>query len=139
MPRDPDGDPGMLFDRALTLLLEDVARKKLAAAEKPRPRQDTQTRSRHIPAPVKRAVWLRDGGRCAFVAASGRRCTEDVFLEFHHCEPYALGGEATVANVSLRCRLCRARHNRHYAEPPIMPTAVYAPTRDAAARVGGAA
>ena len=32
----PDGDPGVLFDRALTLLLEDVARKKLAAAAKPR-------------------------------------------------------------------------------------------------------
>ena len=31
-------------------------------------RPSTRTRSRHIPAPVKRAVWLRDGGRCAFVA-----------------------------------------------------------------------
>ena len=68
----PDGDPGVLFDRALTLLLEDVARKKLAAAGRPRLRQSTPTRTRHIPAPVKRAVWLRDGARCAFVAASGR-------------------------------------------------------------------
>ena len=38
----PDGDPGVIFDRALTLLLEDVARKKLAAATKPRHRPSTR-------------------------------------------------------------------------------------------------
>jgi hypothetical protein len=108
----PDGDPGAIFDRALTLLLEDVARKKLAAAEKPRRRQSARSRSRHIPARVKRAVWLRDGGRCAFVAAHGRRCTGRVLLEFHHREPYAIGGEATVANISLRCKA----HNLYEAE-----------------------
>jgi hypothetical protein len=61
---------------------------------------------------VKRAVWLRDGGRCAFVAAHGRRCTGRVLLEFHHREPYAIGGEATVANISLRCKA----HNLYEAE-----------------------
>ncbi len=108
----PDGDPGEIFDRALSLLLEDVARKKLAASERPRLRQVTPSRSRHIPAAVRRKVWLRDGGRCAFVAARGRRCAERAFLEFHHQEPYAFGGEATVANISLRCRA----HNAYEAE-----------------------
>ena len=108
----PNGDPGVIFDRALTLLLEDVARKKLAVVAKPRHRPSTPTRSRHIPAPVKRAVWVRDGGRCAFVAANRRRCTERVFLEFHHLDPHALGGEATIANISLRCR----SHNVYEAE-----------------------
>jgi hypothetical protein len=119
-----DGDPGAIFDRALTLLLEDVARKKLAVAAKPHERPSTRhppsthhcpgprTRSRHIPARVKRAVWVRDSGRCAFEATNGRRCTERAFLEFHHREPYAIGGEATVTNVSLRCRA----HNIHEAE-----------------------
>ena len=102
----------MIFDRALSLLLDDVARKKLAEVANPRHRQSTRTRSRHIPAPVKRAVWVRDGGRCAFVAAQGRRCTERVFLEFHHHEPQAIGGEATIANISLRCRA----HNSYEAE-----------------------
>jgi len=46
----PDGDPGAIFDRALTLLLEDVARKKLAATSKPRPGAPTRPGSRHIPA-----------------------------------------------------------------------------------------
>jgi hypothetical protein len=107
----PDGDPGAIFDRALTLLLEDVARKKLALTAQPRNGRAVATRSRHIPARVKRAVWLRDGGRCAFVA-SGRRCNERAFLEFHHREPYAIGGEATAANISLRCR----QHNSYEGE-----------------------
>ena len=34
----PNGDPGAIFDRALTLLLEKVERTKLGAAKKPRPR-----------------------------------------------------------------------------------------------------
>jgi hypothetical protein len=107
----PDGDPGAIFDRALTLLLEDVARKKVALTSQPRNGRAAATRSRHIPARVKRAVWLRDGGRCAFVASAGRRCNERAFLEFHHREPYAIGGEASVANISLRCR----QHNDYEA------------------------
>ena len=109
----PNGDPGVILARALPLLLEDVARKKLAEVAKPRPSQGSAgTGSRHIPAHVKRAVWVRDGGRCAFVAVSGRRCAERVRLEFHHREPYAIGGEATVANISLRCRA----HNLYEGE-----------------------
>jgi len=61
---------------------------------------------------VKRAVSRRDDGRCAFVAPDGRRCTERTFLEFHHVQPYAKGGPATVENISLRCR----RHNQYEAE-----------------------
>ena len=108
----PDGDPGAIFDRALTLLLEDVARKKVALTSQPRTGRAAANRSRHIPARVKRAVWLRDGGRCAFVASTGRRCDGRAFLEFHHREPYAIGGEATVANISLRCR----QHNSYEGE-----------------------
>ena len=109
----PDGDPGAIFERALKLLLEAIASKKLAATSKPRPSSVTAARSRHIPAHVKRAVWLRDGGQCAFVGKSGRRCRERAFLEFHHVDPYALGGETTAANLLLHCRA----HNVHVAEP----------------------
>jgi hypothetical protein len=35
----PDGDPGAIFDRALTLLLEKVEKVKLGATAKPRPRR----------------------------------------------------------------------------------------------------
>src|SRR5688572_12613472 len=69
-------------------------------------------RSRYIPREVKRAVWERDGGQCAFVSSDGRRCTERTFLEFHHIQPYAKQGPATIANISLRCW----RHNQYEAE-----------------------
>ena len=100
----PSGDQAAIFDRALTVLLSELARKKFAATEKPRPAAPATSGSRHVPAEVRRAVWQRDLGRCAFTSAEGRRCSERAFLEFHHDEPYAIGGEATVANIQLRCR-----------------------------------
>jgi hypothetical protein len=107
----PDGDPAVIFDRALTLLLDSLAKKKLAASARPAsaPRGCAR-RSRHIPADVKREVWKRDDGRCAFVGHQGR-CTERGFLEFHHVVPYAGGGEATASNIQLRCR----SHNAYEA------------------------
>jgi hypothetical protein len=118
----PDGDPGAIFDRALTLLLEKVEKAKLGAAAKARPRPirpgaDRELRtpilpSRDVPRPVQRAVSQRDGGQCGFVSKDGHRCTERTFLEFHHIQPYARGGLATVENISLRCR----RHNQYEAQ-----------------------
>jgi 5-methylcytosine-specific restriction endonuclease McrA len=108
----PSGDLGEIFDRALTSLLEDLARKKFAATHRPRPVKKTAAGSRHIPARVRRAVWLRDGGRCAFVAESGRRCCARAFIEFHHVDPYAVGGAATEDNLQLRCE----GHNGHEAD-----------------------
>jgi hypothetical protein len=121
----PNGDPGAIFDRALALLLEDVVRKKLAVTPRPRDAKpegrkqasSTGKRSRHIPARVRRAAWRRDGGRCAFTAPNGQRCTERAFLEFHHREPYFIGGKATVPNISLRCRA----HNVYEAELAFAP------------------
>jgi hypothetical protein len=127
----PDGNPDSIIDRALTLLLEDVARRKLAVTSMARTSQRVGTRSRHIPAQVRRAVWLREGGRCAFVSALGRRCNERAYLEFHHREPYAIGGEATVANISLRCRA----HNVYEAKLAFGPTA---PQDNPVARRSGA-
>jgi hypothetical protein len=108
----PDGDPAKIFDRALSALLENLARQKLAATDRPRAGRGTAPGSRHIPADVKRAVWIRDGGRCAFVAGNGRRCAAQGFLEFHHVTPHAAGGEPTAANIQLRCR----GHNGYEAD-----------------------
>jgi hypothetical protein len=108
----PNGDPAAIFDRALTALLRELAKKKLAAADRPRGGRGPLSNSRHIPAEVKRAVWLRDGGSCAFVGRNGRRCTEQGFLEFHHVTPYAAGGQPSVENIQLRCRA----HNGYEAE-----------------------
>jgi hypothetical protein len=109
----PSGDPGEIFDRSLSLLLAEVTRRKAAEVEKPSGRKGRSTvGSRHIPADVRRTVWRRDGGRCAYMAGNGRRCSARSLLEFHHVEPYALGGPATAENIQLRCRA----HNRYEAQ-----------------------
>ncbi len=107
----PTGDPAAIFDWALTLLVSDLERAKLATTERPRAGRPVAAGSRHIPAAVRREVWKRDAGQCAFVGTHGR-CPERGFLEFHHVEPYAAGGAATVENIELRCRA----HNMHEAE-----------------------
>lgn len=109
----PDGDPAEIFDRALTALIANLQRQKLAAVGTPaRAARLVTPGSRHIPARVRREVWARDQARCAFVASSGWRCRERGFLEFHHVTPYAVGGAATVVNIQLRCRAHNAHESR---------------------------
>ena len=127
----PSGDDAAILDRAFTALLAELAKKKFAGTPrpddapfskpdggpasavegKPAARNPSgavaKAPARSPSAAVKRAVWLRDLGRCAFVGTGGHRCNERRFVEFHHVDPYSLGGEATVDGIQLRCR----RHN----------------------------
>ena len=66
---------------------------------------------RDIPAAVRRQVWERDGGRCAWVAEDGCRCGSRWKLEIDHIHPVALGGPSTIDNVRLLCR----SHNDFHA------------------------
>ena len=114
----PDGDMDEIMARALTALVEKLARDKFAATDQPaatarsRSRHGDGKASRHIPAAVERVVWARDQGRCAFVAKSGRRCEASAFLEFHHIHPHGVGGPPTVENIALRCQA----HNLYEAD-----------------------
>jgi hypothetical protein len=103
----PSGDDAAVLDRALTALLVDLARKKFADTRKPRPSRARDPQRREASAAEKRAVWVRDLGRCRYIGPSGHRCNERRFVEFHHVDPYALGGETSMDNIELRCR----RHN----------------------------
>ena len=112
--RVPDGDPAVIIDKALALLVTELERAKTANVRKPRAgasQSSSSAGSRHIPAAVRREVWARDGGQCAFIGPRAR-CTETSRLEFHHVVPFARGGPTTVANVALRCRA----HNRYESE-----------------------
>jgi hypothetical protein len=108
----PSGDTAAIVDRALTLLVADLERKKLGATPRPRSRRASSVSARKPPAHVRRAVCRRDANRCAFVSKNGRRCEECGFLEFHHVIPAAMGGEFTVENIQLRCRA----HNGYEAD-----------------------
>jgi len=62
----------------------------------------------HIPAPLERAVRLRDGNRCQYPLDSGGVCGSTWQVELDHVVPVVLDGETSLSN--LRC-LCRP-HNQ---------------------------
>ena len=114
----PEGEMAEIIDRALTALLDEIARKRFAASQQPRDgasggaESAPPSDSRYVSAEVRRTVWLRDGGRCAFIGSGGRRCGTRAFIEFHHVDPVAIGGQATPDNIQLRCR----NHNVYEAQ-----------------------
>jgi 5-methylcytosine-specific restriction endonuclease McrA len=112
----PTGDPAAIVARALAVLRQQLERTRCGATHRPqtaaRPAAPSSSHSsRHVPAAVRRAVWSRDQGRCAFVGTEGR-CPATGFLEFHHVQPFARGGPTSAENLELRCRA----HNAHEAE-----------------------
>ena len=109
--RIPNGDVAAIFDQALTLLVRELRKSRHAASARPRATSAGVSHARHVPAAVKRDVWARDRGQCAFVGTAGR-CIERGFLEYHHLVPFADGGETCTNNLELRCRA----HNAYEAE-----------------------
>jgi hypothetical protein len=105
----PSGDAAEVIDRALRQLLKELARTKFAATERPRTSLGVAPESHDVPAEVKRVVFVRDLGRCAFAGKDGHRCNARGLLEFHHVRPFSEGGLPTVDNIELRCRA----HNGH--------------------------
>ena len=71
-----------------------------------------------IPWQIRRAVQLRDGGRCRWPGG----CDQPAYAsEPHHLIPRACHGPTAVCNLLTLCWLCRYRHNQHYADLGIMP------------------
>jgi hypothetical protein len=111
----PDGDLAALIEQAVTEKLERLEARRFAATKAPKStlaNTETSKHSRRIPAAVRRAVRERDGDRCRFEDARGRRCTATERLEFHHRRPFGYGGDHSPENVSLICRT----HNQLLAE-----------------------
>ena len=104
----PSGDVAEIFDRALTLLLAELRKARHAATPRPRSTDRTGKTGRYVAAAVKREVWARDGGQCAFVGAAGR-CSERGFLEYHHVIPFADRGATDASNLQLLSGAQRVR------------------------------
>ena len=137
--RNPSGDLEVIVEQALDLLLAKLEKERLGKVSRPRKakapatterterteqteqtEQSEQTEtapafddpSRYVPQEVRRAVFERDGERCTYVDARGRRCSCRGLLELDHVIPFARGGKPTLENLRVRCRA----HNRWYAE-----------------------
>ncbi|HEU4617654.1 MAG TPA: DUF222 domain-containing protein [Gammaproteobacteria bacterium] len=78
-------------DGDLVVLVEDRHGEPLSVGRK----------TRVVPAAIHRALWARDGG-CRFPGCGRKR-----FVEAHHIEHWATGGETSFANLIL---LCSAHH-----------------------------
>ena len=97
-----------------------------AAAHTPRDSVHSRHQSpprRHIPAAVRRHVWLRDGGRCCYRdPLTGRRCTSSHLLQIDHLLPVAQGGGPEPSNLEILCFAHhRMRHGHGPAPPPEPP------------------
>jgi hypothetical protein len=111
----PDGDLAALIEQAVTEKLERLEARRFATTKAPKStlaNTDMSKHSRRVPAAVRRAVRERDGDRCRFEDARGRRCRATERLEFHHRRPFGHGGDHSPENVSLICRM----HNQLLAE-----------------------
>ena len=74
---------------------------------------------RHIPAAVRRHIWLRDGGRCCYRdPLTGRRCTSSHLLQIDHLLPVAEGGGPEPSNLELSCF---AHHRMRHGYGPVAP------------------
>jgi hypothetical protein len=72
-------------------------RKPVPPTPRPRGKRDP------VPAAVRREVWARDGGRCAYVSPAGKRCDCTRRLQFHH-RGGALRTGSTAKDLELRCK-----------------------------------
>lgn len=100
-----------VLHECIRMALETV-RKRRRGAGKATSAEPPPEGSRYVPAAVRAAVWKRDGGRCTYVGAGGRRCNSRYRVDVHHQDPHGMEGEPTVENLTLRCRA----HNQYAAE-----------------------
>jgi hypothetical protein len=65
-----------------------------------------------VPSPLRRQVWIRDGGCCTYRdPVTLRRCRARSFLELDHISPRAFGGAHRLENLRLVCKA----HNQLHA------------------------
>ena len=107
----PFQDYDALLCAAFKALFAQKRHERFAETSKPRACRSS-SHTRYVSADIKRQVYERDSGQCAFVSDSGKRCECKRDLEYDHVMPVAKGGHTTVDNLRL---LCRA-HNQFEAE-----------------------
>jgi hypothetical protein len=103
------------FEGRLDLLFEYVSELALAELEKKTFAEPsaavakTENITRHIPAQVQRAVWVRDRGACQYRDEEGGRiCGSRRWVQIDHITEFSRGGRHDITNLRLLC----GAHNR---------------------------
>jgi hypothetical protein len=116
----PDATTEELLEAGLDLVLAQHAKRKGLVARPRKPPEaaitapsaaDSSPTSAYVPAHVRRAVWLRDGGRCQWPVHGGGVCGSTLRVQLDHVDPRARGGPSTVANLRVLCFV----HNQYAA------------------------
>ena len=107
-------DLAAVLHEAIRCGLEKHGKRKGAVkpARKAAPRATPPKNPATITAEVRRQVWERDQGRCAWTSPDGKRCNSRWQVEVDHVDAAARGGKATLDRLRLLCRL----HNHLHAE-----------------------
>ncbi len=120
----PGGELGAVLREAVQCALEKHGKRKGAvepSRKKKSPRREERAADEKvrpagrepISAAVRREVWKRDGGQCAWRSEDGHRCGSTWKLELDHLVPAALGGPSTVENLRVCCRTHNQLHADH--------------------------
>ncbi len=97
--KNPSGDLATIVEAAVDLLIAEQMKRKFGQTE--HARKARAAKPSHVTNATKREVALRDGLRCAFVDARGRRCSARGFLELDHEQAKARGGSSGAENVRV--------------------------------------
>ncbi len=110
----PKGDLAAVLHEAIRCGIEKHGKRKGAVkpSRKVGPKARLPKNPASIPAEVRRQVWERDGGRCAWTGPDGKRCNSRWQVEVDHVDPVARGGTGRLDTIRLACRA----HNLLYAE-----------------------
>jgi 5-methylcytosine-specific restriction endonuclease McrA len=98
----PGATKEQVIEAALDLLLEKQASRR-AEAKRPQ-KKPRQGKPDHVTAALKRAVWVRDGGKCQWPVDGGGVCGSTTRLELDHVVPRGKGGPTSVENCRVLCR-----------------------------------
>jgi len=108
----PRGDLGAVLHEAIRCGIEKHGKRKGAVKPARKVAPKAVAGKAAIPTEVRRQVWERDKGRCAWTGPDGRRCGSRWQIEVDHVLPPSRGGTSTPGNLRLACR----QHNLLHAE-----------------------
>jgi hypothetical protein len=104
----PGADVEAILEAGLDLLLERAAKRK-GLVKRPRPAPVLAAAAeganpRHVPAAVRREVFLRDEGKCQWPLADGGICGSTHRVELDHIVPVGRGGRSTASQMRTLCK-----------------------------------